>query len=324
MKNDKENSLKEIYLAGGCFWGAQKYFDNIKGVKSTDVGYANGDKSNPTYAEVCSGHTGHSEAVHVIYDCNELRLEWLLQLYYDIIDPTSLNRQGFDKGVQYRTGIYFIDDNDEHIINSSIEALQKKYDEPIAIEVTRLENYSAAEGYHQSYLDKNPTGYCHIGKNKIESVKHVVVDGSKYLPKENEDLVKILTPIQYSVTQKNATEPPFSSEYNNLFEKGIYVDITSGEPLFISTDKFESGCGWPSFSKPIEPHVLREKDDISYNSVRTEVRSRMGDAHLGHVFDDGPVKTGGLRYCMNGAALKFIPLDNMEELGYGYLKKLIK
>ncbi|WP_297422007.1 peptide-methionine (R)-S-oxide reductase MsrB [Clostridium sp.] len=138
----------------------------------------------------------------------------------------------------------------------------------------------------------------------------------QYIKKSKEELRKELTNRQYKVTQENATEPPFQNEYNNFYEKGIYVDITTGEPLFLSFNKFNSGCGWPAFSKPISREVIKENKDESHEMVRTEVRSRTGDAHLGHVFCDGPAELGGLRYCINSASLKFIPVDKMEEEGY--------
>ncbi len=165
------NNLKEIYLAGGCFWGTEKYLSEIKGIVRTDVGYANGNTENPTYEEVCHNNTGHAETVRVFYDHTKIRLEFILNLYYDVINPTSLNRQGGDCGTQYRTGIYYVDDADIEIIRNSLSLLQTKYDKPIAIEMLPLRNYYLAEEYHQKYLDKNPNGYCHIGKDKFEQAK---------------------------------------------------------------------------------------------------------------------------------------------------------
>ncbi len=295
---------KEIHLAGGCFWGTEKYLENIPGILFTEVGYANGSTENPTYKEVCSYDTGHAETVKVEYDDSIIGLSYLLQLYYDVINPISVNRQGGDVGSQYRTGIYFTDDRDETAIRDSINELQKKYKEKIAIEVKPLSNYYRAEEYHQKYLDKNPGGYCHIGADKFEKAKKA------------EDISK-----KYGKRQNSATEPPFQNEYFDKFEEGIYVDITTGEPLFMSTDKFESGCGWPSFSKPIDSEIINNIEDRSFGRLRTEVRSKLGDAHLGHVFDDGPIDRGGLRYCINSASLRFIPKEKMEKEGYGdYLK----
>lgn len=163
--------LKEIYLAGGCFWGTEKYLSGIHGIVKTDVGYANGNTENPTYEEVCHNNTGHAETVRVFYDPQQVGLGFILDLYYDVIDPTSVNRQGGDIGSQYRTGIYYVDENDLPIIQDSIRNLQEKYDKPIAIEVLPLKNYYLAEEYHQKYLDKNPNGYCHIPRYKFEEVK---------------------------------------------------------------------------------------------------------------------------------------------------------
>ncbi len=316
--------MAEIYLAGGCFWGTEKYIASVRGVNQTQVGYANGTTKNPTYEDVCHRGTGHAEAVKVVYDAKLVTLDFLLSLYYDAIDPTSLNRQGGDRGVQYRTGIYFTDDNDLPAIRHSIAELQKKLDKPVAIEIKPLENFYPAEEYHQKYLDKNPGGYCHIGQDKFEKASSAVVNPSAYTLPEKETLQKTLTPAQYDVTQNSATEPPFKNEFWDQFKHGIYVDITTGEPLFSSTDKFESGCGWPSFPKPIDPNVVREKQDLSLFRARTEVRSRAGDAHLGHVFNDGPKDQGGLRYCINSASLRFIPKEDMDREGYGYLLGLVE
>lgn len=311
--------MSEIYLAGGCFWGTEKYFSSIKGVLSTQVGYANGDTKNPTYEEVCYQDTGHAEAVHVVYDSKVIPLDFLLELYYEAIDPVSVNRQGGDAGPQYRTGIYYVDGNDLQIINRSIAKLQERYDQPIAIGVEPLRNFSTAEEYHQKYLDKNPSGYCHISNDLFVKAARTIVNPADYREPDADILRKKLTKEQYEVTQNNATEPPFQNEFWNSFEQGIYVDITTGEPLFGSSDKFESGCGWPSFSKPIDPSVIREEEDASYGMLRTEARSRVGNAHLGHVFNDGPEEMGGLRYCINSASLRFIPKEEMEKEGYGYL-----
>ena len=314
---------KEIYLAGGCFWGTEKYFEDIKGVIETEVGYANGNTENPTYEEVCNKNTGHAETVKVIYEEAQIGLSFILNLYYDVINPVTFNRQGGDVGSQYRTGIYYVDQADEPIIQNSILELQKNYKEKIAIEVKPLSNYFKAEEYHQKYLDKNPKGYCHIGKDKFEKSKEAVDYSKKYTKKSKEELENSLTKIQYDVTQNSATEPPFQNEYYNVFKEGIYVDITTGEPLFISSDKFESGCGWPSFSKPINDNLLIEIKDESHGRIRTEVRNKIGDAHLGHVFNDGPIESGGLRYCINSASLKFISKETMEKEGYGYLLSLL-
>lgn len=315
--------MAEIYLAGGCFWGTEKYISAIRGVTFTEVGYANGTKDNPTYKEVCTGTTGHAETVHVKYDPDVLPLEFLLELYYESIDPTSVNRQGGDVGEQYRTGIYYTDPADLPTIERSIVNLAQKLDKPVAVEVKPLTSFWRAEEYHQKYLDKNPEGYCHIPKSKMLRAARAVVNPAGYCPPDEKKLAELST-LQYEVTQNAATEMPFTGDYWNEYRPGIYVDITTGEPLFVSTDKFESGCGWPSFARPLDPGTITYHRDSSHGMERVEVRSRVGDAHLGHVFDDGPKELGGMRYCINSAALRFIPKEDMEKEGYGHLLEFVK
>lgn len=316
--------MAEIYLAGGCFWGTEKYIASIRGVTQTQVGYANGHTEHPTYEDVCHRNTGHAETVRVVYDPELVPLDFLLELYYSAIDPVSVNRQGPDCGTQYRTGIYYVDAADRPAIDRSIARLQTRFDQPIAVEVKPLENFFPAEDYHQKYLEKNPHGYCHIGKSKFVLAAKARVNPAAYSPPDAQALRAALTSTQYAVTQNSATEPPFRNEFFDVFRPGIYVDITTGEPLFASSDKFESGCGWPSFSKPIDPNVVREETDYSHGMLRTEVRSRVGNAHLGHVFDDGPRESGGLRYCINSASLRFVPKEDMEHEGYGSLLEQIE
>lgn len=301
---------KTIFLAGGCFWGVEKYLSLIPGVINTEVGYANGKTKSPTYEQVCYNNTGHAETVKVIYDINKLPLRDLIKKFFEIIDPTSINKQGNDEGNQYRTGIYYIDGEDKSEILAVINDLKPNYKKPIVVEICPLQGYDRAEEYHQKYLDKNPSGYCHIPEKSFETAKMSMSSDS------SEDLLRRLTDIQYKVTQQNETEPPFHNEYYNNFEKGIYVDVVSGEPLFISTDKFESGCGWPSFSKPIYKSLVKKVIDNSHGMQRIEVRSKGSNSHLGHVFNDGPLDMRGLRYCINSAALRFIPKDQMIEEGY--------
>jgi peptide methionine sulfoxide reductase msrA/msrB len=328
-QDNKANEYNEIYLAGGCFWGLEKYISMIPGVVSTEVGYANGKTKEPTYEDVCHRNTGHAETVKAVYDPSKISLSFLLSQFYDVIDPTSLNRQGNDRGTQYRTGIFFTNPSDEPVIVKSIQELQKKYNKPIAIEVLPLMQYASGETYHQNYLDNNPGGYCHIGRDKFAKAAAAVEKKSpmeeespmdKKTPiekKSREELKKTLTETQFEVTQNSRTEPPFQNEYHDLFREGIYVDVTSGEPLFVSTDKFDSGCGWPSFSRPIKDELIVEKPDNTLFRHRIEVRSKFANAHLGHVFTDGPKEMGGLRYCINSASLRFIPKEEMEQQGYG-------
>ena len=313
--------IREIYLAGGCFWGVEGYFKRIEGVKDTTCGYANRKTANPSYEDVCRHNTGHAETVRVLFDTDVINLEDLLIYYFRIIDPVSVNKQGNDVGTQYRTGIYYTDESLLPVIKAAVEREQRKYNEKIAVEVLPLENFYSAEEYHQNYLDKNPNGYCHINLNLANEP---IVRSENYKKLDDKELKEKLTTLQYDVTMNAATERPFDNEFNSNFERGIYVDITSGEPLFLSTDKFESGCGWPSFSKPIQKDLVRYNEDLSLGRRRIEVRSNAADAHLGHVFDDGPSELGGLRYCINSAALRFIPIDKMDAQGYGYLKKYIK
>lgn len=308
---------KIIYFAGGCFWGVEKYLSLIPGVVGTEAGYANGKTENPTYEQVCRDNTGHAETVKVTYDSSKLPLQELLTRFFEVIDPTSVNRQGNDRGIQYRSGIYYAEPEDKDVILSALDALQAQYKEPVVVEAAPLENYYPAEEYHQDYLDKNPGGYCHISSTAFERAKRPLISDN------DRDLRQRLTELQYRVTQENGTEPPFQNEYYKEFREGIYVDIVSGDPLFLSTDKFESGCGWPSFSRPIALEALKEKQDTSHGMYRTEVRSGGSDSHLGHVFNDGPTDMGGLRYCINSAALRFVPKEKMEEEGYGEYLSLV-
>ena len=324
--------LHTMYLAGGCFWGIEAYVKKLPGVSSTDVGYANGNTENPSYKEVCYNNTGHAETVKVVYDTSRISTDQLLDGFFKVVDPTSVNRQGNDRGSQYRTGIYYVDEADQAIAKAAVARQEERYSSPIATEVLPLSNFYMAEDYHQDYLDKNPGGYCHIDLNDAdEFIRESGLDMADvaslikvedYPVPSDAKLKEMLTDIQYRVTQMGDTERPYTNEYSSTFEKGLYVDVVTGEPLFSSVDKFESGCGWPSFSKPIIADVVKENQDTSFNMVRTEVRSRAGDTHLGHVFDDGPRELGGLRYCINSASIRFIPYGDLEAEGYGFLKSI--
>ena len=326
-KKEDMKSTKDIYLAGGCFWGTEHFLKLIDGVETTQVGYANGNIANPTYKQVCSGTTDFAETVKVQYDPVKVDLAFLIDLYFKTIDPTSVNKQGNDRGTQYRTGIYYTDPEDLSVIQETVHRLAATYTRPLAVEIKPLENFYPAEEYHQDYLDKNPGGYCHIHPELFDLARKAKMPKKSapvYSKPDDAALRSKLTPEQYAVTQKNATEPAFHNDYWNEHRPGIYVDITTGEPLFVSTDKFDSGCGWPSFSKPIDRKLIQEKTDTSHGMVRTEVRSAAGDAHLGHVFTDGPADKGGLRYCINSASLRFIPKDKMKAEGYGDYIDLVK
>ena len=327
---DMSDTKDTVCFAGGCFWGTEHFLKQIPGVLGTEVGYANSRVANPSYREVCTGNTGAAEAVRVVYDPDSVDLGFLIQLYFMTIDPTSLNRQGNDRGTQYRTGIYYTSAAQRPIIEEAIKAEQQLYAQPIVVEHRPLENFYPAEDYHQDYLDNNPGGYCHIDPRLFEIARNarrrrdVPVDPSAYSRPDSAELRQRLTPEQFEVTMHSATEQPFANEYYDNHRKGIYVDITSGEPLFLSSDKFDSGCGWPSFSRPINKDVVTEHHDSSHGMERVEVRSRVGDAHLGHVFPDGPKDRGGLRYCINSASLRFIPVEDMEAEGYGRYIPLVR
>ena len=317
------DNLSEIWLAGGCFWGTEEYFSRIEGVYDVTSGYANGDTENPTYQDVLGG-SGHAETVDVLYDPDIIDLDTLLNYYFRIIEPTSLNRQGNDVGEQYRTGIYYKDEADLPIIEAVVAREQEKHEDPIVTEVLPLDDFTLAEEYHQDYLKKNPNGYCHVDLGVLDEGAEIRVNPANYSKPSDEVLKETLTDAQYRVTQLNETDRAFSNEYFDNHDPGLYVDVVTGEPLFTSTDKYDSGCGWPSFVKPIDPEVIVEREDTSYGMVRTEVRSRVGDSHLGHVFTDGPADRGGLRYCINSSSIKFIPLENMEQEGYGKFIPLIE
>lgn len=311
---------KTIYLAGGCFWGTAHLMSLVPGVSSAVAGYANSVIPDPTYEMVCTGRTGAAETVKVTYDDTLVGLTDLLKLYFKSIDPLALNRQGNDVGTQYRTGIYYTDSADVPVIEAQLATVQRRHESPLAVEFSRLVNFYPAEEYHQEYLVKNPRGYCHVRPELFMEARSM-----KTREAENkEELRRRLTPLQWEVTQNGATERPYVNEYDDEFRPGIYVDITDGTPLFVSSRKFNSGCGWPAFSRPISNDLLTELPDYSYGRERTEVRSAKSGAHLGHVFPDGPIDDGGLRYCINSAALRFIPKADMQNEGYADYLPLIE
>ena len=323
-QHDVNNPDSVIYLAGGCFWGVQKYLDAIPGVERTVVGYANGqwDGEKPlTYKDVSTGLTGFRETVYVEYDPEKVSLDTILFAYFYVIDPTVKNMQGPDVGSEYQTGIYYTNDDAKAVVDR-IAALERKRYAPygdFVVEIEPLEVFYVAEEEHQKYLEKNPAGYCHIQDGQIEWMRQMVVDAAPYVQPDTVNLYDRLTPLQFMVTQENYTEEPFNNEYWDTFEKGIYVDIVSGEPLFSSLDKYESSCGWPAFSKGIDVNTFFFIADYMLDTPRLEVRSRAADSHLGHVFQSDAESPTGTRYCINSAALRFIPYEEMEAQGYGYL-----
>ena len=306
--------MAEIYLAGGCFWGLEEYFSRISGLLQTSVGYANGQVETTNYQLI--KETDHAETVQVVYDEKVVSFREILLYYFRVIDPLSVNQQGNDRGRQYRTGIYYLEEADLPTINTVVREQELLIGRKIAVEVEKLRHYILAEDYHQDYLKKNPGGYCHID---VRDAEKPLIDAANYEKPSQAVLRESLSEESYRVTQEAATEAPFSNAYDQTFEEGIYVDITTGEPLFFAKDKFASGCGWPSFSRPISKELIHYYQDLSHGMERIEVRSRSGNAHLGHVFTDGPRELGGLRYCINSASLRFIAKDEMEEAGYGYL-----
>ena len=313
-----------IYLAGGCFWGLEHLMQNIPGVIDAESGYANGTGGfDANYQMVCAGHTGFRETVRVEYDPEQVSLDALLLAYFYVIDPAVKNQQGYDIGTQYQTGVYYTNEKARETVERIAE-IEKGRSRKFHVEIGPLLNYYPAEEYHQNYLVNNPGGYCHIPQEELKLFSSLRIDPGDYQKPAAETIRDKLTAEQYYVTQENGTEYAFYNEYWDKFEKGIYVDIVTGEPLFSSTDKYESSCGWPAFTKPIEEPAVIERKDNSHGMQRIEVRSRAGDSHLGHVFEDDPESPNGVRYCINSAALRFVPYDEMEAEGYGYLMDIVE
>lgn len=313
-----------IYLAGGCFWGLEQLMQSIPGVIDAESGYANGTgEQDAYYSAVCAGDTGFRETVRVEYDPEQVSLDALLLAYFYVIDPTVQNRQGNDIGTQYQTGVYYTNDAAKETVERIAE-LERSRNAKFYVEIGPLLNYYPAEEYHQNYLEKNPYGYCHIPWEEMKLFFGLRIDPGDYQKPAAEVIRDKLTAEQYAVTQESGTEYPYQNEFWNHFAKGIYVDIVTGEPLFSSTDKYESSCGWPAFTKPIEEPSIVEIEDNSHGMQRIEVRSRAGNSHLGHVFENDPESPNGVRYCINSASLRFIPYDEMEAEGYGYLMDIFE